>query len=100
LPYADGMAITALRPSPHVRASFSDDGLVLLDIDRGVVLSANAVGARIWELIELRYTFGDIADRVAADYSMPADRVRADLTAFVDALRARNLVIEESCSRG
>lgn len=83
------------RPSTHVRASFSDDGLVLLDVDRGVVLSANVVGARIWQLIEMRHTSTDIADRIASAYGVPSQRAAADVSAFIAALVARDLVVEE-----
>jgi hypothetical protein len=94
LPLSGGMTRT-FRPSTHVRASFSEDGLVLLDVDRGVVLAANAVGARIWQLIELRHTSTDIADRIASDYGVPAPRAAADVSAFIASLLARELVVEE-----
>ncbi len=92
------MTGASFRPSPHVRASFSDDGLVLLDIDRGVVLSANAIGARIWELIELGQNASDIAARIASDYGVPQERVQGDVRAFIGSLVARELIVEESRS--
>lgn len=85
---------TVLRPSPTARASTSDDGLVLLDLDGGLVLSANQVGGRIWALIEGQHTPAQIASRLAAEYAIGEDRALDDVLAFVDALRARNLVID------
>ncbi len=35
-----------------IRAAASDDGAVLLDIEQGVCFSLNAVGLKIWELLE------------------------------------------------
>src|SRR5688500_11695007 len=67
-----------LRPSPAVRASVSDDGLVLLDVDGGLVLSANAVGARIWQLIEHGRSTGEIARQLADDYAVPLERAQRD----------------------
>jgi hypothetical protein len=80
------------RPSPAVRASISGDGLILLDIDGGMVLSSNAVGARIWQLIEQQHTTGEIARQVADDYVVPVDRALRDVQTFVADLMARGLV--------
>jgi coenzyme PQQ synthesis protein D (PqqD) len=84
-----------LRPSPAVRASLSEDGLVLLDIDGGFVLTSNQVGARIWQLVDERRTLPDIARQVSADYGVPLDRAQQDVENFVAALLARGLVTEE-----
>jgi hypothetical protein len=81
-----------------VRASISADGLVLLDVDGGVVLASNPIGAQIWRLIEQRRTRVEIASQLAIDYRIPLERARDDVGAFVGALTARDLVIEEpSC---
>ena len=85
---------SALRPSPTVRASTSDDGLVLLDLEGGLVLSANPVGGRIWTLIEQQHTPAQIAARLTAEYAISEERALGDVLAFVDALRARNLVVD------
>ena len=80
------------RPSPAVRASISGDGLILLDIDGGMVLSSNAVGARIWQLIEQQQTTSEIARQLAVDYVVPVDRALGDVQTFVADLLARGLV--------
>ena len=80
------------RPSPAVRASISGDGLILLDIDGGMVLSSNSVGARIWQLIERQHTTGEIARQLANDYVVPVDRALRDVQTFVADLMARGLV--------
>jgi len=86
---------TRLRPSLAVRASVSSDGLILLDVDGGLVLSANAVGARIWQLIEQQRTHDEIAQQLVDDYAVPVERARLDVNAFVTDLIARRLVSEE-----
>jgi hypothetical protein len=40
------------RVSPDVRATYSEDGAVLLDINKGLCYTLNAVGSRIWVTIE------------------------------------------------
>lgn len=84
------------RPSPAVRASISDDGLVLLDLAGGLVLSSNVIGGRIWELIGQRRTPAEIARQLAVEYSVSNERTDADVTVFIAALLARGIVTEES----
>jgi DNA-binding GntR family transcriptional regulator len=81
-----------LRPSRAVRASRSVDGLILLDVDGGLVLASNAVGARIWQLIEEQRTTDDIARQLAEDYTIPIARARHDVHAFIANLIARGLL--------
>ncbi len=82
----------SLRVSPAARASISRDGLVLLDVECGLVLSSNAIGARIWQLIEQRRRPDEIARHLADEYAVPFERARVDVDAFVAALVARGLV--------
>ena len=92
------MHVDRVRVSPLVRGSVSDDGLVLLDVRGGVVLASNAVGARIWRLIEDQRALGEIAGCIAVEFDVPLDRAARDVDAFVTALCARGVVVrEERC---
>jgi len=81
--------------SRAARASVSDDGLILLDVDGGLVLSSNAVGARIWQLLEQQRTTSEIAAQLVEDYAISAERALQDVHAFVGDLLARGLVSGE-----
>lgn len=83
---------TRLLLSPAVRASISDDGLVLLDLAGGLVLSSNVVGGRIWQLLEQQWTPVQIAAQLAAEYGIDDERARTDVAGFVGALESRGLV--------
>jgi hypothetical protein len=89
------IARTRFRVSQNVRASISGDGLVLLDVQGGLVLASNPVGARIWTLVEQQRGCVDIASQLARDYDVPVQRAYRDVIAFVTALEARGLVNEE-----
>jgi hypothetical protein len=78
-----------------VRASISNDGLVLLDVHGGVVLASNPVGARIWQLIESRLDGAEMASRLAREYDVSVERAQHDVAAFLTALEARGLVTAE-----
>jgi len=84
------------QPAPDVKASVSGDGLVLLDVSGGLVLSSNAIGARIWQLLEARHPRGEIARHLADEYAIPVDRAERDVAGFIAALLARGLVAAES----
>ncbi len=83
------------RTSPAARASVSADGLVLLDVERGLVLASNPIGARIWELIVQQRTSPEIARQLALDCDIPIERARGDVDAFIEALAMRGLLIED-----
>ena len=85
--------LTHFHIADAVRASISTDGLVLLDVHGGVVLASNAIGARIWQLIESRLDSAEIASRLALEYDVPVDRALRDVAGFLAALEARGLVI-------
>ena len=86
---------TNFHISEAVRASISDDGLVLLDVHGGVVLASNSIGARIWQLLESRLDCLEIAGRLAGDYDVPIERTQHDVAAFLTALEAQGLVTAE-----
>jgi hypothetical protein len=90
-----GTARTHFQIAGAVRASISSDGLVLLDIHGGVVLASNAIGARIWQLIESRLDSVEIAIRLAREYDVPIERAEHDVTAFLTALEGQGLVTAE-----
>lgn len=83
------------RISTSVRASSSDDGLVVLDVEGGMMFAANTVGARIWQLLEAHCSSDEIASHVSRLYDLPLDRVRRDVETFVEALCSRGLVARD-----
>jgi hypothetical protein len=89
---------TSFHAAPNVRASISDDGLVILDVHNAVLLASNETGARIWRLLEERRTPYDIARQFADDYALPPEQARSDVDAFIAALVARRLIVEERTS--
>jgi hypothetical protein len=85
-----------LRVSPTVRASISPDGLVLLDVQGGMLLASNPIGARVWELLEQQRSRIEIASHLVTDYNISFERAERDVAAFIADLAARGLVVEDS----
>jgi hypothetical protein len=89
------MNTARLRVSPSVRASISIDGLVLLDVQGGMLLASNPIGARVWQLLEERRSRAEIAGHLVADYSVSFERAERDVASFIAELSARGLVTED-----
>lgn len=82
-----------MRPAEHVRASVTNDGLVVLDIDKGEIFSANVIAARIWQgLVVDGKERQVVVDSIVSEWGAPAESVERDLDAFVETLVARHLV--------
>ncbi len=81
-----------IRLSGTVVASRLDDELVLLDQASGKYFGLNESGSRIYRLIEELGDEEDIIAALARDYGLPEERMRADLAAFLAALRDRGFI--------
>ena len=81
-----------MKPAPHVRASITDEGIILLDIRSGQIFSANAVAARIWRGLEQGLPMPAVVDGIAADAGVDRAIVLRDAAAFLSTLLSRALV--------
>ena len=90
---AAGIATWAV--SPGVRATYSEDGAVLLDIDECLCYSLNLVGARTWYAIESGgglATFKDILDALARQFTVPRERLVRDIDDYLQDLEKKRLI--------
>jgi hypothetical protein len=73
-----------------------DGEAVILNLDTGIYFGLDAVGTRIWRLIEqprpLRAVLGVLID----EYDAAPDRLQRDLLAFVERLTAKGLLAQTS----
>jgi len=65
---------------------------VILSLDTKVLRGLNAVGSRVWELIDGRRDVDEIVDVIAREFATERPRVAPDVDAFVQALLDRSLV--------
>jgi Coenzyme PQQ synthesis protein D (PqqD) len=81
-------------PVPHtqVAARIIDDQAVVVLADSGEVNVFNAVGTRIWELVDGTRTVQQIADAIHSEYQVtPQDALR-DVQEFVGKLVEANAI--------
>ena len=84
------------KVSPGVRATCNEDGAVVLDIDHGLCYSLNAVGGRIWQVIESgqgRSSFDDIVEALAQEFTeVPHEQLMTDIDNCLSDLKKKALI--------
>ena len=88
--------ICGLRASPGVRAICNEDGAVLLDIDHGLCYGLNAVGGRIWQMIEAgqgQSSFDEIVEALAREFTeVSREQLMTDVDKCLSALESKALI--------
>lgn len=68
----------------------------LLDVEVGGYYELNAVGTVLWDFLAEPRTVDDLVDHLVARYQVTREQCQADVAAFLDALRARGLLVEDA----
>jgi len=75
-----------------VRDSTNQDGAVLLDIEQGLCLSLNVVGAKIWQMLKQDWTGAQIITALEREFvEIPQAQLQQDYVDFVRQLEANKL---------
>jgi Coenzyme PQQ synthesis protein D (PqqD) len=69
-----------------------DGEVVMLSERAGAYFGLDGVGSEIWRLIEEPRRVSELCGTLAQRYDVDAETLSRDVTAFLDALLARNLV--------
>ena len=69
-----------------------DGEAVVLNLETGIYFGLDAVGTRIWRLLEERKPLGTVLDTLIEEYDAPPERLRNDLLAFVERLSGKGLL--------
>jgi Coenzyme PQQ synthesis protein D (PqqD) len=83
--------------SRTVRRTQTQDGAVLLEIERGQMFCLNSVGSKILELAGSGCDEPEIARRLSAEYGADIDTVRADVREFLETLSGHSIL--QPCQR-
>ena len=65
---------------------------VILSMDTKVFRGLNAVGSRVWELIDGRRTVDEITALIVGEFQVTPDVAERDVRVFIDDLLAKRLV--------
>lgn len=87
---------TMVTLSQGVRLAKSQDGGVLLDLDRGVFFNLNPVGARIIELLVGGCDRSSLTHLIGSEFHVSEEIVRPDVDEFLSSLWQHGLLGERS----
>ena len=65
---------------------------MILSLDTKVFRGLNAVGSRVWELIDGRNGMDEIVEVITREFDVTRERAAADVGAFVQQLLDKSLV--------
>jgi hypothetical protein len=68
------------------------DELVILDLASGIYFGLDAVGTRIWQLLQEGKPLAEICDVMTGEYEVSTSQMQEDLLRLVAELQARGLV--------
>ena len=75
----------------QVSADLKDEA-VILNMRNGVYYNLNALGARIWQLIQEPTSVGTVCDKILAEYEVEAQRCEQDVLALLGDLKTQGLI--------
>ncbi len=80
--------------APDALATYTEDGAVLLDTDKGTCYSLNAVASRIWLAMESRpsgITLEGIVGVLEENFNIPREQLTRDVSDYLDNLQRMSL---------
>lgn len=85
----DGLLI---RRSQTTIGTELEDETVILDLDAGIYSGLDAVGTRIWQLLESEQSVAALRAILLEEYEVSVEPCRRDLLVFLKSLAAQNLI--------
>jgi hypothetical protein len=82
---------TVLATDAHVSSSLEDEE-VILNLSSGTYYGLNAVGQRVWMLIQNPQTVGEICDELGEEFDVTRDRVESDVVTLLEEMHAEGLI--------
>lgn len=80
------------RVSDTLRATHSQDGAILLDVQQGQIFNLNLVGSKILELIKNGEAESDIVKVISREFNAGREVVENDVRQFIESLEKHKLV--------
>lgn len=84
-----------MKPTEHVRANVTDDNLIVLDLVKGQIFTANMIGSRIWRgLFVDNQPKEQLVEAIAREWGTSPEIVATDIERFVVQLKQQGLVAD------
>ncbi len=85
------------RADRLISAELVDGELVVLSLKDGMYYGLNAVGARVWRLLEEPRTVGEVQQRLVEEFRVDSDRCSREVDELLTDLIGLGLVHLHSC---
>ena len=84
-----------LSRSPDAFASSVGKETVLLQVKRGTYYGLDEMGTRFWAALNDCRDFADVCAEIASEHDVSLETVEADARAFLEDLRANDIIVAE-----
>jgi hypothetical protein len=81
-----------LKVCTGIQSVRTPDGSVLFDARRGRILTLNAAGSEILELLRQGFSLSRIAGKISETFALPIPEAEADALVFVERLQELNIL--------
>jgi Coenzyme PQQ synthesis protein D (PqqD) len=81
-----------MRISRSIRMTVTQGGEVLMDIQRGSMLTLNPAGTIMWQQLSDGCSPSQVADQLASKFAIPHEQASADVNEFLEQLQAQRLI--------
>lgn len=84
-----------MKPAQHVRANVTDDNLIVLDLVKGQIFTANVIGSRIWRgLFVDNQPTEQLVETISTEWGTTPEVVAKDVEKFLVQLKQRGLLAD------
>ena len=83
---------TVFRKNAELLESDVDEEIVALDIEKGQCYGLNAVGARVWRLLDTPMSLGAICSTLQEEYEVEPEVCRDEVGRLLEDLRSEGLL--------
>lgn len=81
-----------IQRADSVLSSQMEDGMVMMDIEKGAYYDLDPVGARIWALLEMPRTLDELCQVLTEEFDVDLAACRADTAEFLETLNDKGLI--------
>lgn len=76
----------------HVMARQVDDETVILDLEGGAYFGLDAIGTRVWQLLNAGKTLAEVCDVMVGEFEVERADLERDVLALVSELDSNQLI--------
>jgi Coenzyme PQQ synthesis protein D (PqqD) len=74
---------TIASRSPTILAAEVDGEIVMLSVNEGAYFGLDCIGSDIWRRLDLPISFGELVDRLTAEYDANRETIAADVRSLL-----------------